>query len=562
MLFFLISVVCFGQAGALRDYVGLISIRYHSDVVSYMGKFRESFEKKGYTNAAKSIDNYLKGLSGSGFIYVHPDGNCYVLTNEHVVSQADSLSITFEKLDGAKTTYDRLKVLFVDEEKDLAILTFDAGIKPFTQSLSFSAKPADEGGDVFAAGFPGLGNTAIWQFSRGNVSNAAARIPKSFDSDEIHGPYIQHTAQVDPGNSGGPLLVEAQRVPTGYAVVGINTLSVRGRQATNYAIPIDQVNTFIAAALSKEPVNERQMVSRKVDEFIKGLGANKTVYDHIAAFLSTACTASNAEYAISELLDKGSRTILTDIDRTFTNDPVEGMSAAVGWIIENSMRSGSGGVLKVSLESINPNDKGGFNVALNVNGKIAQSEWINEYGIFRLDTYGDIATGNKSLLGEKQKKKEQDKALRTDYNFFINAGYAYVLDYGSAIHAAVRIWSPFYFGFELFYGFGDDEYFQAGMMFGINYPVRLNTFAIMPFGELGMGYISTKASKSSSGAWGDSGFDFAVPLTLKGGLMFTTSAMPGLFGQVFYHHSIPVMKDKNEVIKGHGTVGVGIGYGF
>jgi len=229
VLFFWSVTFCFGQAGALRDYVGLLSIHYHPDVIAYMGKFKASFEKKGYTNAAKAIDNYLKGLSGTGFVYVAADGTCYVLTNEHVVTQSESLSVTFEKQDGSKTVYDRLKVLYVDEEKDLAILVFDAGIKPFARGLSFAAKTVDEGADIFAAGFPGLGNTAIWQFSRGNVSNASVRLPKSSDSDEIIGPYIQHTAQIDPGNSGGPLLVAAQGVQTGYAVVGINTLSANSR---------------------------------------------------------------------------------------------------------------------------------------------------------------------------------------------------------------------------------------------------------------------------------------------------------------------------------------------
>ena len=158
LLFLFAGSLCFGQAGALRDYVGLLSIKYHADAVAYMGKFKESFEKKGYSNAAKAIDNYLKGLSGSGFIYTTPDGTPYVLTNAHVVAQSESLSITFQKQDGSKTIYENLKVLYVDEEKDLAILVFDDGVRPFTQGLSFNTEPTDEGWDVFAAGFPGHGD--------------------------------------------------------------------------------------------------------------------------------------------------------------------------------------------------------------------------------------------------------------------------------------------------------------------------------------------------------------------------------------------------------------------
>ena len=556
--------LCFGQAAALRDYVGLLSIRYHQDVVDYMGKFKEAFEKKGYTNAAKAIDNYLKGLSGSGFIYVDPDGTNYVLTNEHVVAQSESLSITFEKLDGSKVIYDSLKVLFVDEEKDLALLVFDSGIKPFTQGLSFSPTPADEGGDVFAAGFPGLGNTAIWQFSRGTVSNARARLPKSMDSDETIGPYVQHTAQIDPGNSGGPLLIAAEDVPAGYAVVGINTLSAYRRQAANYAIPVDQIVTFIETALSKEPVNERALVARKVDDFIKGIKDDKSVYGHIAKFLSNNCTAANAEYAILELLEKAPRAVLGEIDSIFSNDPVEGMNAAVAWHIENTMRSKSGAI-KISLDSIDPNDKGGFDVKFNVNDTIVNSEWVREYGVYRMDTYADI-TGNKSLVAQKEAKRERDKKLLTAYYFAVSAGYAQVFDYGPALHVGLLFSSPFTVGLEMYYGFDDLEYFQLGMTFGYAHAIRLDSFALTPFGELGFAYLSSLASKASvkTSPWDDDdiGFDFSVGITLKAGLMFTTAGAPGLFGRTFYQHTIPFMKDKNKSMSSHGLVGISVGYGF
>ncbi|MDR1588059.1 MAG: S1C family serine protease, partial [Treponema sp.] len=462
-----VGTFCFGQAGVLRDYVGLLSIHYHPDVAAYMGKFRDAFEKRGYSDAAKAIDNYLKGLSGSGFVYVIEDGTCYIITNEHVVAQSMSLSITFEKQDGAKTIYDNLKVLAVDEEKDLALLYFDTGAKPFTQGLSFIDRPIDEGEDVFAAGFPGMGNTAIWQFSRGTISNVAARLPKNANSDETIGPYIQHTAPIDPGNSGGPLLEMAEGVPPGYAVIGINTLRAYARQAANYAIPADQIKTFLAAALSKEPVNERELIAKKVDDFIKGLRSDKAVYGHIAQYLTGACTASNAEYAILELLDKAPQSVLQDIDQTFSNDPVEGMNVAVAWLIENSMRNRSG-ILKINLDSIEPNDKGGFLVTFNVNDKPVKSEWVREYGVYRLDTYGDLVTGDKALVA----KKETERNLKTNFSFMFGAGYAYVFDTGHAFNAFAKRGSPYVdYGINFYYG--QNSYLQFDATFGIYYPIRL-----------------------------------------------------------------------------------------
>jgi serine protease Do len=561
MALFLTGAFCFGQASSLRDYVGLISIQYHPDVVAYMGKFKEAFEKKGYSNAARAIDNYLRGLSGSGFSHIAPDGTCYVLTNAHVIAQSESLSIAFEKQDGTKTIHNNLKVYMVDEDKDLAILYFDSGARPFTQALSFYAGVADEGDDVYAAGFPGLGNTALWQFSAGKVSNAVARLPKNNDDTETIGPFIQHTAQIDPGNSGGPLLVSVQGVPTGYAVAGINTLSAIRRQAANYAIPIDQISAFINTALSKDPVNEKELIAKKVDDFVKGLQVNKEVYNHISNFLSNACTATNAEYAISELLDKASRTVLEDIDSTFSHDPVMGMNAAVGWLIENLMRSRAGDI-KISLDSITQNDKGGFSVSFMVNDRLVRSEWVKEYGIYRMDTYGNMVAGDKSLITEKERRYSPDggwfwnPVLYTNYGLTVSAGYAYIQEgYGSAFTASLVAGSLVTFGFDVNIALGSAKYNLLDMTTGIYIPINMNSFAVMLFGDVGWGLLFTDPPNAGNT---DSLFDFDFDLVLKGGLMFTTAAIPGLFGRLFYAHNITIMSD----IPNHGMIGVSVGYGF
>ncbi|MDR3311802.1 MAG: serine protease, partial [Spirochaetaceae bacterium] len=288
--------------------------------------------KQGHGDAAKAIDRYLKGGFGTGFVYVAPDGANYLITNHHVIAQADKLSVTFEKLDGAKTTYDRLRVIAADEDIDIALLAFADDVRPFPAGLSFVSAPAEEGSDVYAAGFPGLGNAAVWQFSRGMVSNAAVRLPVEDDEDVPEaalGPYIQHTAQIDPGNSGGPLLIQREGVAAGYAVAGINTLSARRRQAANYAISVNRAQEFITQALvPADPVKDRAKLDAQLESFIKGLGAPKTVYPHIARYLSNACTASNAEYALSEVSDRAPKTVQQRIYDSL-DYPLDGMNDAV-----------------------------------------------------------------------------------------------------------------------------------------------------------------------------------------------------------------------------------------
>jgi len=106
ILFFVFPALVFSQqipsAGALRDYVGLINQSYHPGIVAYFEKIKTDLEKNGQSNAVKAIDLFLKGATGSGFVIVGANKNYYVITNYHVIQQAHTLSITFERQDNFK----------------------------------------------------------------------------------------------------------------------------------------------------------------------------------------------------------------------------------------------------------------------------------------------------------------------------------------------------------------------------------------------------------------------------------------------------------------------------
>jgi serine protease Do len=124
VIIFSAGALCFSQTESLRDYVGLINQTFHPDIVAYLGEFRADFELRGNTEAARSIDNYLKGGSGTGFIYVAPDGANYIITNHHVITQSYDISVVFEKQDGVKIRYEGLKIIAADEDMDIALLAF------------------------------------------------------------------------------------------------------------------------------------------------------------------------------------------------------------------------------------------------------------------------------------------------------------------------------------------------------------------------------------------------------------------------------------------------------
>jgi S1-C subfamily serine protease len=149
-------------------------------------------------------EDHLRG-QGSGFII---DGNGIILTNAHVVNDADTVSVTLK--DGR--TFEGT-VQGVDEVSDLAVVKL-RGVQGKLPVAPLGDSDAIQVGDwAIAVGNPvGLDNTVtLGIISTLHRPSAEVGIPnKRLD-------FIQTDAAINPGNSGGPLL-NAQG-----EVVGINT---------------------------------------------------------------------------------------------------------------------------------------------------------------------------------------------------------------------------------------------------------------------------------------------------------------------------------------------------
>lgn len=157
-----------------------------------------------------------RGGAGSGVV-VTPDG--YVLTNEHVVQGIEAARVSF--VDGRTVP---AMVVGRDPATDLAILRAQATALPYA-SLA-TAKPLRVGQLIVAVGNPlGFESTV----SAGVVS-ALGRSLRSRQGRLIEG-IVQHTAALNPGNSGGPLVDARGRV------VGINTAIIAMAQGIGFSVP-------------------------------------------------------------------------------------------------------------------------------------------------------------------------------------------------------------------------------------------------------------------------------------------------------------------------------------
>lgn len=168
---------------------------------------------------------------GSGFI-IDKDG--YIVTNNHVVAEADQIKV---KLADQKE-YDAT-IVGRDPKTDLALIKIEGAknLKPLPLGDSDSLQV---GTWVVAIGSPfGLEQTV----TQGIVS-AKGRIIGAGPYDD----FIQTDASINPGNSGGPLLDLQGNV------VGINTAIVASGQGIGFAIPVDMAKKIVAQLKEKGEV--------------------------------------------------------------------------------------------------------------------------------------------------------------------------------------------------------------------------------------------------------------------------------------------------------------------
>lgn len=165
--------------------------------------------------------SYRSEGSGTGFVV---DRNGYIITNQHVVENADRIKV---RLAGDETEY-RGRVVGYDSETDVAVIKIDAH-RPLAPVQIGNSDSVQVGDWVIAIGSPfGLQATVTAGIISAQRTSRDLPLAGTFQN------FLQTDAAINPGNSGGPLL------NTRGEVIGINTMiATRGgsNEGIGFALP-------------------------------------------------------------------------------------------------------------------------------------------------------------------------------------------------------------------------------------------------------------------------------------------------------------------------------------
>ncbi len=248
------------RSGAANEDFVLASAQSSPSVVYIKSVGTNSYDQPNWFGWYFNNQEQQVTSSGSGVIY-SADG--YIITNYHVIEQADKIEV----IDG-KRTYNA-QIVGADPSTDLAVLKVDAsGLPAIKVGTSRDLKVGEW---VLAVGNPfNLTSTVT-----AGIVSAKARNIHVVNSQFPIESFIQTDAAINPGNSGGAL------VNTRGELVGINTaiLSKTGSYSGyGFAVPVDIVSKVVKDLIKYGEV-QKAFLGAEVNEITSEVAAKLKVKD-------------------------------------------------------------------------------------------------------------------------------------------------------------------------------------------------------------------------------------------------------------------------------------------
>lgn len=404
-------VFVFGKTYAqkeLKENVPIVWSKCSESSKNFLDALAARMQSSGYTDSYNFLKNISDGSFGSGFVYADSvSGNCYVITNRHVVSLSEKVRLEFVHLD-KPVELKNCQVLAIDETLDLALIQlpkeegfqFDPDkmvksqdkkeIKAINNSftgtigegLPILSSRQEEGTEVYSAGFPGLAGKPSWQLGKGIISNSSVKSEMFSGTSDIGA--IQHTAAIDPGSSGGPLLIKKEGK---YQVIGVNTWGVVSRENAYFSISAEAINRFLGKYLDKSYDSEADL-KRRAEEFI---GELQKDYLQATPFISNEYINHVSSKNFFNLVAAAPDSVSEQMKNHFVGGfPIDAVRIGLSYYLHEQL-----GDKKVSVLRIESTDKKDLKkVVLLVDEKEVETYWVYGLGEWRLKENVELNLAN------------------------------------------------------------------------------------------------------------------------------------------------------------------------
>ncbi len=182
---------------------------------------------------------------GSGIIVAQTDDTIYIVTNNHVIEDASSITVTF--VDDAEVT---AEIKGTDSSNDLAVLSVSVSDMESSTLSSITVATLGDSDSVE------VGETAIaignaLGYGQSVTTGVISALNREVTIDGVTNELIQTDAAINPGNSGGALLNSSGEV------IGINSAKYSDTdvEGMGYAIPISTAIPIINELIEREAVS-------------------------------------------------------------------------------------------------------------------------------------------------------------------------------------------------------------------------------------------------------------------------------------------------------------------
>ena len=191
-----------------------------------------------------TVKNYVRNQlysTGSGFVFKIDNKYGYILTNYHVISGGNEVSVVFTNNKDEKVT-----IVGYDEYSDIAVLAVDKSLVLATAQLG-SSNNMRIGDTTFAVGTPVDSSVYSWSVTRGILSGKDRMV----QVDNYVMSVLQTDTAINSGNSGGPLC------NANGEVIGITNMKLASSQieGMGFAIPIDDAVKNAESLISGKKIN-------------------------------------------------------------------------------------------------------------------------------------------------------------------------------------------------------------------------------------------------------------------------------------------------------------------